>query len=55
MKATANDIVKSFEQELKGQTLFVFMQGVISRRKRARKTEVCCDPHNNPQKFYAFF
>ncbi|MFR9653590.1 MAG: site-specific integrase [Rikenellaceae bacterium] len=34
---SADDVVESFGQELKGQTLFVFMQGVISRLRELRK------------------
>ncbi|MFR9591864.1 MAG: site-specific integrase [Rikenellaceae bacterium] len=34
---SADDVVKTFEQELKGHTLFAFMQGVISRLRELRK------------------
>ncbi|MFR9542946.1 MAG: site-specific integrase [Rikenellaceae bacterium] len=51
---SADDVVKSFEQELKGQTLFVFMQGVIVRLRELRKDR-CVETYTTTLKSFMRF
>lgn len=50
----ADDVVKSFNQELKGQTLFSFMQGVISKLRKLRKQR-CVETYSTTLKSFMRF
>ncbi|MFI3261267.1 MAG: site-specific integrase [Rikenellaceae bacterium] len=50
----ADDVVKLFEKELKGQTLFIFMQGVITRLRELRK-ERCVETYTTTLKSFIRF